>query len=102
MHAIVVHFSTNFIFELSIYYRTSNQNSRTIALKLILEWVVVVGSRRFSLRSNFAGSGNFAVKYVTYVEIYLNSMRVGLMERLSHMWREPRLPEYTSPPVLFS
>jgi len=64
VHAIVVHFSTNFIFELSIYYRASNQNSRTIALKLILEWVIVVRFPRFSLHSNFAGFGNFTVKYI--------------------------------------
>jgi hypothetical protein len=42
------------------------QSSRTIALEFILEWVVIVGCRRFSLRGNFSGFGNFAVQYVTF------------------------------------
>jgi hypothetical protein len=41
------------------------QNSRTIALELILEWVVVVGSRRSSLRGKLAVSGELTIGYVT-------------------------------------
>jgi hypothetical protein len=40
------------------------QNSRTIALKSILEWVVVVGFRRSSLRGKLAVSGKLTIKYV--------------------------------------
>jgi hypothetical protein len=46
VHAIVIYFLLDFIFELSTYKRNSMQNSRAIALELILGVVVEVGCRR--------------------------------------------------------
>jgi hypothetical protein len=64
VHAIVVHFLSNFIFKQSIYYRMSMQNSRTIALELILGLWLWWGSGGVSRSDKLAGSGKLTVGYV--------------------------------------
>src|SRR5579862_6080151 len=64
VHAIVVYFLSNFIFKQSIYYRMSMQNSRTIALELILGLWLWWGSGGVSRSGKLAGSGKLTVGYV--------------------------------------
>src|SRR5579862_1646049 len=82
VHAIVVYFLSNFIFKQSIYYRMSMQNSRTIALELILGLWLWWGSGGVSRSGKLAGSGKLTVGYVTghLIGILYRQVIVNLIE----------------------